>query len=224
MHREHHYYAGYLEKDPTAMSFVRWRETGRIPLIVRFAWRSWVPLVAAVQHVVFWIYPLKLARAGEKKKLHESLASILFLIVAYTAVGWLAATRLESFNILPALVLYLAMNELVNLPHHTVLPSFDRPLRLWEQWQVSRSGYYPRIVSEVLMLNFNFHTEHHLYPTLPWFRLRACRNLVVDVLGDAYNEADGPSWNVTHRGRDFREIARATGDPAVLSPHVATAD
>ncbi len=224
MHRQHHFYVGFLEKDPTAAAFVGWRETGEIPWAVRFGWRSWVPLVAFAQHLVFWTYPLSLARKGESNKLRECVSSVLFLLVAYGGIGWTVLHFGLSFDILPALVLYLMMNELVNLPHHTMLPGFDRPLRLWEQWRVSRSGYYPRGVSELLMLNFNFHTEHHLFPTLPWYRLRACRELVREVLGDRYNEAEGVGWNIVRRRRQFREVASATGVPLISLPAAAATE
>ena len=46
-------------------------------------------------------------------------------------------------------------------------------LNLWEQQATTRSCRYPGILSELLVLNFNLHTEHHLFPALPWFRLKA---------------------------------------------------
>ena len=140
-----------------------------------FAWRVWIPLVALAQHLVFWFYPIELARSGERRKLRQCAASIAFLLTAYAAIAFLALTYLRSTNIIPALVVYLVVNELVNLPHHTVLPGFDRKLRVWEQWRVSRSGNYPPVISEFFCLNFNFHVEHHLFPTLPWYRLRRVR-------------------------------------------------
>ena len=42
-------------------------------------------------------------------------------------------------------------------------------LPIWEQYRATRSCYYPPGVSELLVLNFNFHIEHHLFPDLPWY-------------------------------------------------------
>jgi omega-6 fatty acid desaturase (delta-12 desaturase) len=99
------------------------------------------------------------------------------------------------------LVLFLAMEELVNLPHHVGMPSFAERLPPWEQHRATRSCHYPPGLSELVVLNFNFHVEHHLFPGLPWFRLRKARALLQETLNGQYEECAGASWNLRHRGR-----------------------
>jgi acyl-lipid omega-6 desaturase (Delta-12 desaturase) len=61
-------------------------------------------------------------------------------------------------------------------------------------------------VSELLVLNFNFHVEHHLFPSLPWYRLRKARRLVTAALAASYQECIGISWNLGNRTRSIDTI------------------
>jgi len=98
------------------------------------------------------------------------------------------------------------MEELVNLPHHVGLPAVGGRLPPWEQHRVTRSCHYPRGLSELIVLNFNFHVEHHLFPSLPWFRLRRARALVQRSLAGQYEEWAGASWNLHHRARPLETL------------------
>jgi fatty acid desaturase len=97
------------------------------------------------------------------------------------------------------------------------MSTFDSKLPIWHQYRATRSCYYPRGVSELFVLNFNFHIEHHLFPALPWYRLRRARELVRSALGERYQEAIGIAWNIEHRTRDLQSIVDryATGDRPV---------
>ena len=59
---------------------------------------------------------------------------------------------------------------------------------------------------DLSVLNFNFHTEHHFFPSLPWYRLRAARKLVREALGAEYREAIGIAWNLRNRGSDLQSL------------------
>jgi fatty acid desaturase len=86
------------------------------------------------------------------------------------------------------------------------MSTYDGKLPLWEQYRATRSCYYPPGISELLVLNFNFHTEHHLFPDLPWYRLRDARASLRAMLGERYQEAIGIAWNIQNRGRDLDSI------------------
>jgi len=209
IHQEHHLWNGNLERDPTWGAVRRWRESGRVPTLVRFAWRSWIPLTALIQHVVFWSYPLKLVRDERTRRgqLVRAALSVGFQAVAYTALllAFPNLFRIANFGL--ALLLYLLATELVNLPHHIGTPNpADRP-PLWEQWRGSRTCFYPRVISEFFVMNFNFHVEHHLFPSLPWFRLRQAHHRVRAAIGDGYQLEVGVSWNLRNRTRSIEPIA-----------------
>jgi acyl-lipid omega-6 desaturase (Delta-12 desaturase) len=208
IHQAHHVWTGNVDHDPTMRSVRVWRDRGQVPGIVRFGWRSWIPIMAVFQHVVFWTYPLRLARSqgARRGQILRCGWSVAFLAVAYGAL-WSWQGDALSFRVVgPALIAYLVVVELVNLPHHVGMPTFEGRLPLWDQWKTTRSCYYPLGISEFFTLNFNFHTEHHLFPSLPWFRLRRARRLIRGALGNDYREQIGISWNVERRSRPLSEV------------------
>jgi omega-6 fatty acid desaturase (delta-12 desaturase) len=209
IHEEHHRWSGHLDKDPTAKALATWKQSRKVPALVRFTWRTWIPLGALIQQFVFWFYPAKLWRQHgfRSPQSFRTTASVSFLGAVYAALLWWLpwAPLVKAF--IPAFVIYLVINELVNIPHHVDRPfGFPERLRPWQQYQTSRSCYYPPFVSELFILNFNFHVEHHLFPALPWYRLRAARSLVKEALAEHYEETWGISWNLRRRREDLETV------------------
>lgn len=205
IHQKHHAWTGNIDHDPVLRSLRTWRD-GRVPMIVRIAWRSWLPVGALLQHVVYWSYPLQMIRDGEMTR--DKLVRCVFSTV--WAGGFYAAAVVFApglvVSILPALFLFHVAEELVNIPHHSDVSVFDERLPLWEQHRATRSCDYPTGVSELLVLNFNFHIEHHLFPSLPWYRLRTARTLVRAALGESYTQATGLSWNIDKRTKPIEAL------------------
>jgi len=207
IHLKHHTWTGSIDRDPVLRSLQRWRNSG-VPRIVRFAWWTWIPLAALLQHFVYLTYPYVMWRSGEmtRIKLARTLCSVLWLPAGYACLAIVAPDLVAPRNWLLAVALFLIAEELVNIPHHVDMSAFDTKLPIWEQYRATRSCYYPLGVSELLVLNFNFHTEHHLFPSLPWYRLRGARKLLKQALGERYQEAIGIAWNIEHRKRDLQSI------------------
>jgi omega-6 fatty acid desaturase (delta-12 desaturase) len=205
IHQKHHVWAGNPERDPTGKNLKTWRREKKVPWLLRASWRTWVPLGALAQHVVFWTYPLVLWRE-DRSKILQCAGSVLLLPASYVTLYLCWPEIFHPSNFALACVIYLFVEELVNLPHHADLFVFSERLQLWDQWKAARSCYYPPLVSEALFLNFNFHVEHHLFPSLPWYRLRGARSLVREAVGDGYQEALGISWNVDNRSRDVQDL------------------
>lgn len=222
IHTEHHTWAGNLNRDPTLKSIRDYREDRRIRNgILCLAWRTWVPLLAFLQHLVLWSYPLMMLQLGRLRgrRLACSLFSISILPLTYGTLYWFWPQLFNLANFALAFVIYLILAELINLPHHLGTEVYrttqrGQKLLLWEQNRVTRSCYYPVIVSELLLLNFNFHIEHHLFPTLPWFQLRRARSLIRQVLGREYEECMGISWNLKNRRKDARDVFLKDGQTA----------
>jgi omega-6 fatty acid desaturase (delta-12 desaturase) len=207
VHTEHHVWAGNPERDP-GLAIVRRAREGKLPWIIAYAWRSWLPLAGLAQNLVFWMYPIVQARQGKlsRERIWKCVGSVAWLAFALFGLHRLAPSLLTFRNLAPGIALYLVLVELVNIPHHTGLTAFDGRLPLWEQHLPTRSCNYPPIVSEVLVLNFNFHIEHHLFPNLPWYRLRAARRLVVPALGYLYRQAHGVNWAIRARKQNLRDV------------------
>lgn len=207
IHQQHHTWTGNIDRDPVLRSLRRWRDTG-VPTLVRASWRTWLPLGAIIQHGVFLSYPIQMWRAGEltKRRLLRVAISVAWMPLSWAALHFLAPELVRFSNLAIALLLFVIAEEMVNTPHHADVAGFDCKLPVWDQHRASRSCYYPRGVSELLVMNFNFHTEHHLFPNLPWFRLRAARTLVKRHLGGNYHEAIGLRWNVENRRSSIQII------------------
>jgi omega-6 fatty acid desaturase (delta-12 desaturase) len=202
IHRQHHLWTGNLDRDPSLRSLRRFRDQG-VPRAVAWSWRAWIPLAGLMQHLVFLTYPLVLHRAGglTRGKLVRTIFSILWLPASWLALWRLAPGLVRPGQVGGALLLFLVMEELVNLPHHVGMPTSNQRLPPWEQHRATRSCHYPRGLSELLVLNFNFHVEHHLFPSLPWYRLRQARGLLQRTMAGRYQECAGASWNLKERGR-----------------------
>ncbi len=216
IHNEHHTWTGNPEKDPTMKQILRMKTKKRVPPAVKFTWRSWVPLGALLQHVVLWSYPITAWRKGNMKRrtFQHMLASVALLATGYICLAIFAPWWLKVSQLWPSLVIYLVGVELVNFPHHLDMPTVDpnsskQRLYVWEQQATTRSCRYPGILSELLVLNFNLHTEHHLFPALPWFRLKQARELIKPRLQPAYTEVHGVGWNFRMRTGDLDHIVEA---------------
>jgi fatty acid desaturase len=210
IHHEHHTWTGNLDRDPTLYQVRKMKREGHVPWPVRFAWRSWIPFAGLLQHTVFWLYPFRSWRDGRfnASQQRKSLFSVLFLASAYILLGLFGPSWLTLARLWPSLIIYLVAVELVNFPHHIDMPvvaSPDTKLAPWEQHVTTRSCDYGHY-SGMLVLNFNLHTEHHLYPTLPWYRLKTVRGRVKQALAADYNQVTGIGWNIDNRTRDPREI------------------
>lgn len=203
IHRHHHRASVHREQDPTVVRLVQFREEG-VPGLVRFAWRSWLPIAAALQQVVFASYPLHMLKeAVPKARILRALGS-----VGVVAAGGLTLMVAFPTIVLPAYVGYLALNELFNVPHHVDSELTDQVLPPWEQAGTARSCSYP-LGFWLINLNFNLHVEHHVLPDLPWHRLPEAQRRLKTLLGDGYVEADGIGWLLEHRRKPMADVVNA---------------
>lgn len=207
IHSEHHKWSGVLDKDPVLKNLSKWKEAGEAPALVNWAWITWIPLAGFLQHFVFWFYPLKLYKENKlnTKLLFQCSFSVLFFFMAQALI-WIGL-YLSSFILPVALsfLIYLVLVELVNLPHHNRLPFSTERQSFSQQYYSTRSCYFSKPISEICFLNFNFHIEHHLFPTAPWHTLRAIRDEVKPALNDQYHESIAFSWNLANRTKSFDE-------------------
>jgi len=213
IHQEHHIWAGNIDKDPTMKNIRDLRVRGKVPFFYSFGWFSWIPLAALMQHFVFWFYPLTMWKTHKMtlKTFLQSAFSVGWLVAVYSFLFMAFPDVINLHNLWPSFVLYLVMTELVNLPHHLMMPSFHTSdtrdkLHPWEQSVTTRTCYYPYGLSELLTLNFNLHIEHHFFPNLPWYRLRQVRKIIKPALGGDYTEVYGINWNLTNRSKNPAEI------------------
>lgn len=206
-HLEHHTWGGNLDKDPvTAFITLFPKFPPKVRNTLNFFWKSWFPLLAMVQYLVFWSLAAKITL---KSKLSPKLSLSLFAPVAFW--GTLAALLPVSFTLtaaLPGLILYFLAVEVVNFPHHLQLPQFRGETRFafWDQHLISRSCIYPKWFAGWVVLNFNYHTEHHLYPDVPWYHLSKLHEPVKQALGELYNTDPNFLWILENKPKTLDEV------------------
>lgn len=198
VHLDHHLWTGNLDRDPT-MRLILGHRDGVIPTskVQDFFWRAWLPYLAWRQQLVFWKRSLEdrdwVVRA-------QTLGSLAYL----AGLGLLTGGTV----VVVAVFTYLMIVELINFPHHMDLKQAGGTMRLpaHEQHRFSRTCLYQKWFSRHVLLNFNFHVEHHLFPNLPWHELDKAHTHVRQALGEAYNMSSGNKWIVESRAQPLTVV------------------
>lgn len=215
VHLDHHYWAGNAEKDPV-MKIVREfpSKSATRQKIDTLLWRSWIPYMALLQEVVFWSASIKLVlgqslQEGGRLKLVASIAAPL---LAFTALWWAGRSLGSAWLLMPSVGAYLVLVEIVNFPHHLSLPRVtgEGKLSLWEQYKISRTCLYSAWFSRFVVLNFNYHAEHHMFPTLPWYELPRAHAKVRAANPEGYHMCEGHEWIRANRQKSLNEVLAPT--------------
>lgn len=206
-HIEHHRWSGNIDKDPVAAMIKTFPKFPKpLQKVLTLGWKCWLPTLSFLQHTVFWAitfhYTLK-----NKQSMSQSLSVI---IPALFWAGCLALSPLQITIsvIFPSVVFYLIGTEVINAPHHLGLTYFhgETKIPLWEQFKTARSCVYPKWLARFVVLNFNYHSEHHMYPYVPWYHLDKLHQIVRPEIGEAYNLDPSFSWVLTNRSKDLVEV------------------
>lgn len=207
VHLQHHYWSGNIEKDPVmalARTFPNWNQ--KIKSSLGFLWRTWIPALALLQYAVFWI--LSSMNFIKNPTSLKQLASVLLPIIGAISLCQIMGTNLTLTIVVPAVFLYLLAVEVVNFPHHVGLPYIDddHHLPAWEQHVTARSCTYPLWLSKFIVLNFNYHIEHHMFPDAPWYYLDKLHTLVSEDLRENYNSDPQFVWIKENRLKSLSEL------------------
>jgi acyl-lipid omega-6 desaturase (Delta-12 desaturase) len=126
IHQKHHMWTGNLEQDPVLKSLRTFKSRG-VPKLVRFSWRTWIPLGALLQHVVYLGYPIVMWKAGEvtRPRAMRIAISLFWMPLSILSLHFAAPDVVRFSNVILAFVLFLVAEELVNLPHHVGMPTFQ---------------------------------------------------------------------------------------------------
>lgn len=198
LHLDHHYWTGNVEKDPSMGILLGFEKRGyRLSGLVDLSWRYWIPLLGFMQHLVFWRGAIGRKEYGFAVGALAYNATLIYLLGPVT---WTAG-----------LVTYLYMVEVFNFPHHLSLEQHHGEVRfpVAEQHAFTRTCVYPRWFARTVLLNFNLHTEHHLFPAHPWYQLDALRAELIET-GQAFNVTTGNAWIRSNRRRWATEVFKET--------------
>lgn len=176
VHREHHRWTGWQDIDPTTASLVPRARSRLERMVMNACWRLWLPLFSIVYRAgIFW--NLRLLRRRFPTRRRSLIANAAVLAAGYLVVVALLGARGFAQGVLPALFLSLAFLEPLMLSQHTHLPQRlsggerAAPVPAREQWRFTRSLRFPSWFSRVVLLHFDAHELHHMYPWVPGYRL-----------------------------------------------------
>jgi fatty acid desaturase len=194
IHEEHHRWVGVIDRDPTQRGLLALRRFSRVQgLVFRAVWKLWLPLpFAAFVFNTYWRYPARKLRAERTADGWRGLAAVAVALGPHAwAVARLGAGTYAALA-LPMLALYFLQLENTYVPQHSKLFRFlsrdhPQPVPIYEQDEVTRSSRVPAALAIPLGLNHNLHVEHHLFPTMPWYRLTLVERKL-RVLGYPRNE------------------------------------
>lgn len=204
-HLTHHQWAGNLHHDPVLQKIYHtFKHPSPLTTLLNFSWRTWIPFLAFGQTLYLWISPI-VSRSQRYAQLRSvCLSALLWGVLVHQGLSLTAL--LLSYSV------FLVLMELVSFPHHYAVHYLfsDERLPTHEQHQVTRSCYFPPLISGTLFLNFNFHTEHHLFPTLPWQFLPRVRSRLMPLLGKHYLESHGFEWDIQARCQPMGDVTGFT--------------
>lgn len=221
VHLEHHFWAGNVEKDPVMALLILFPKlSSPVQKTLSFLWQCWVPIMAFLQYAVFWYHCS--AQLLSQKKNPEFVLSLLAPLVVYPALFYFTSPSFVMQAILPGFFIYFVAVEVVNFPHHLELPheQGETKIHVWNQNTISRSCVYPKWFARLFVLNFNYHTEHHLFPDVPWSSLDHVSDLLKADQIEGYNEDVSHSWILRSRTKSLG-LVLATAEKAPQSQRAA---
>ncbi|GAA4453391.1 hypothetical protein GCM10023189_18330 [Nibrella saemangeumensis] len=199
--------------DPTHKRMIAYLSSASDAKLQRFnfMWSIYVPFIAFNERLALWMLPFKEWQQSDRSKgTKKEITYQIGYLLAYACFG-LAIWQLGIFTtfliwFLPASLLLLVIEENINLPHHIDAPHIDtqKPLALWEQDVTTHSCDTIPFWSDWVLLNFNMHTAHHLFPWVPWYKLPRTQQHIERYTPELGHENTNEfSWFLNRRSESF---------------------
>lgn len=200
-HLKHHYWTGNLEQDPTFAILKTFDQSSPFKKkLIETTWNMGFPLLAALQHLGFWLFGLKNVKSFE----------VAVSLIVPTAFYAFLFSQLSLLNLTIAgigVLIYFRIYEDMIIPQHVGLYSDDEPDHhppAWDQIPITRTWYLHPFIERHVVLNMNYHTEHHLFPDLPWHQLDQAHKLLQRE--NELNVVSFFEWMKMQRSRTFAEV------------------
>ncbi len=179
VHGQHHKWTGWQDRDPTTSGLVPRPLSRAERALINTCWRVWIPLFSVLYRVSnFWHMPRLWRLFPERRRRIAFAVDAAGLLLLYGgAVAWLGPATLARLLGL-GLLLSLVFLDGLMLSQHTHMPMRHsggqdvRPFPAAEQGVFTRSLRFPGWFSVAVLLHFDAHELHHLYPAVPGYRLR----------------------------------------------------
>lgn len=200
-HLKHHYWTGNLEQDPTfsiLKLFDQFSDTKKS--LIESTWFNGIPYLGYLQHWAFWIFSFKI------KMTPRNILSLAFPAVVYVILLF-NLTLLSALYLSIGFYIYFRFYEDMIVPQHVGLYSnddFSHHPPAWDQQHVTRSWYMHPILEKYIVLNMNYHTEHHLFMDLPWRELKKAHTIIKEE-NEELNMIT-LVWMKEQRNRRFKDV------------------
>ncbi len=199
IHNAHHKWTGWQDLDPTTAALVP-RELGTGErLLMNFCWKFWVPAFSVLYRVSNFWNPGRLSkvvlRGSGKARL---LANAVILLVLYGLILWFVGPLEVLLAIGLGTVLSLVMLDPIMISQHSHIPLENshgddvKAFKPRDQEVYTRSLRFPDWFSTAILLHFDAHELHHIYPHIPGYRLR-------EIDYEPMNEAHWLKWILAAR-------------------------
>jgi len=179
VHRQHHKWTGWRDRDPTTALLLPDSFGAAKKWLINFCWRLYLPLFSIVYRIQnYWNYRRLTRIFGDRGLERRFFCNICGLAIFYAAVVLAFGMRrlLEWVGL--GMFLNFIIQDLVLLSQHTHMPlnvsngAAVRPYPLIQQAVFTRSLKFPAWFSTFVLLNFDAHELHHMYPFVPGYFLR----------------------------------------------------
>jgi len=178
VHARHHKWTGWQDLDPTAEGLVRDDLSSLQRTIVNVCWRCWIPLFSILYRLEnYWNLRRLAVMFPQRDDRTAMLVNASLQLAAYAVVVALVGPMFVLNGFVAGLVLSLMLEDLLLLSQHTQVPvQLSRghtvsPVPAIEQAAFTRSLRLPPWAS-ALLLHFDAHELHHMYPFVPGYHLR----------------------------------------------------
>lgn len=214
LHLKHHTYAGIRGMDPLLVITNTNSPILKSKVISKtlgFLWGMGFPYIELIRSMGYVLSPLIILKKHKDRKLFvRALSAVVFIVSFWTLAHKFFPEFINLKNLVPGFFIYLLLNELVSIPQHMDMPSAEASygvFPLWEHPKVTRSVFLPQLIDRHVFLYFNLHTEHHVFPKLPWRQLQKAQSILKKDLGTNYPEANW-DWSLKKRKGKFSDIIK----------------
>lgn len=176
VHSQHHRWSGNKYQDPTQLDEEYDDLTPGQIKFMNFCWKYWIPVFGVSYSLRSFWKPSKLIKQFPHAKKDIIFSIITPFIVYLPLMFFFPDFFLKTW--LPAYYLYMALAEPILLAQHVHVDqghsryedfTKNSSYHVKDQDIFSRNLIFPKWFSRWIMLGFNQHALHHIFPNLPCY-------------------------------------------------------